>query len=223
MTLSEVQLALIGAALIVNVVPALKVIPKYFVTLFHESGHALGSFITGGGVVGIVVFKNGEGVTTTSHAVSIKGFFSRVVTKIAGYPAPILWATIFLVSALTLSPATVLAIIAGVGVVNLFLSRSFFTLFINVIYLLVPTLIMFIDKWEPTVAVTNYAVFLGAMLFFGVFKTLKDLITLTLKSPEVETDATLLSQDLRVSPKISLVLILIASLVTILAPILFLI
>lgn len=218
MIFSQVQLWLILAGLLVNIIPALRAVSKYFVTLFHEAGHAIGSLLTGGGVLGIVVYRNGEGLTTTSHLTTLKGFFSRVVTKILGYPGPVLWATLFIAGAVTLEPAIVVALFLTVGVVNLIFSRSLFTLFISAVYILVPTGILFANDWQVTELIVNYVIFFAWMLFFGVFKTLKDLISLTIKSPEVETDAVLLARDLRVHPRVGLFVILLFSLVALLTP-----
>ena len=215
MELTGLQVGLLVAGLLLNMVPKFQVLPKYFVTLYHEAGHAFASLITGGGLLGIRVEKDGSGSTTTSHRSGFKGFFSVFFTKVSGYPAPAFWGVFFVVSALHLDYTGLLISVGLVSLVNILFSRSLFTLFISILSVIFPVSVILIKGLQDSYYfVLNYYIFFGSLIFFGVFKTIKELFDITRLTPHVETDAFLLSRDTGINLWVCFVIILLNSILT---------
>lgn len=95
---------------------------RFIVTFVHESGHALASLLTGGGLKGMKIHGDSSGVTETWREKGLIGWLSSQCSTWAGYPAPAFLAILLTVSAnVGLSSFVVLLLAVGFIVSILFM------------------------------------------------------------------------------------------------------
>lgn len=108
-----IALAALVVVLIAWNVPALSgfLYPfRLFVTYVHEAGHAIAAKLSGGDVIGFVVFPNGSGVASTAGG-------SRALILTAGYVGAALFGALLFYLANMLPRTRVLAAVLGVGLI----------------------------------------------------------------------------------------------------------
>lgn len=126
-------------------------------TIFHEGGHALGAFLTGGGVYYIQVRSHDSGTTS----VWISSGFSNVVMSLAGYGLPPLVGLGFASLISDQHAPLVLGIVVLAMIVTLFFVRDLVSFGIVVG---VGTVVTALLWWGPTWAHTWVATFIAWLL-----------------------------------------------------------
>lgn len=142
-------------------VPYIRKVAEWFVTIIHEVGHGLFSLLTGGGISGISLHKDGSGATNTTHRVGLFTWFSRSIVLFAGYATPIYLGVFMLLMTANGNGQAMFYVLVGLGVLTLIFIRNLFGIIIMFLYFatLAAGLLLFQGVYIPI-----FVVFFG-MLF----------------------------------------------------------
>ena len=170
--------------IIVVIVFALVFLPKigkitqYVSTLFHEVGHVVGSFVTGGGASSIKLHKDTSGVAGTTHRVGAGGFVSRTFTVLSGYATPVNLGAILVGLSFTEWVNVGIGIICLFSIIAFLLIRNLFGLLVTVSFLGLLAFLVFI----PTpLTFSNIVLFFGALVFLNGVKDVYQIAPYTFK------------------------------------------
>jgi hypothetical protein len=115
-------------------VPYIRKVAEWFVTIIHEVGHGVFSLITGGGIRGISLHKDGSGATNTTHRVGLFTWLTRTVVLFAGYATPIYLGVFMLFMTANGNAQAMFYVLVGIGVLTLIFIRNFFGIVIMFLY-----------------------------------------------------------------------------------------
>jgi Peptidase M50B-like len=164
---------------------------RHGVTLVHEVGHAVFGLVSGASLSGIVLKRDSSGVTTTAHSLSNNGV-SLFITYSAGYPAPALFGSISLVSAYLGYHRIGWIMLALMGTLCLAFSRSFFTVFVSLVFAGLTGLLAYFNLEGGISSAILSGV--GTLLVIGGIKTVVELTSLTRHKKDEGSDARALAE-----------------------------
>jgi len=157
---------------------------RMFVTILHETGHALAGVSTGGTVLGIAVDSVGNGVTTSSG-----GIIGLILP--AGYIGAVLFGAAFLLLARQAGGRAALwAMAAVVALDGALWIRGVFSLGVAISLIV---LLALMARWLRPAAAAFAAVFLSLQLCFSALSDLRDLLWLA-ADYSLPTDAVQMSR-----------------------------
>lgn len=137
-------------------VPYVRKVAEWFVTIIHEAGHGVFSLLTGNGISGIKLHRDGSGSTTTTHYRNIFSKITRTIVLFSGYSAPIYLGVILAVLNLQSWGVAAFYVLIGVGLMTLIFLRNFFGIIILGLYFLILAGGMFFANGEYMPAVVNF-------------------------------------------------------------------
>ncbi len=137
---TEVFYILLVLSFLINRLPFIGVFFRIVNTMLHESGHAIGAFLTSGEVVRIDLNKDTSGVAQTTG----KGKFSAFITSFAGYPFAAAVSSILLVMSLQGGHRLVAFVLISFAAINLvlFVKNTF-----GVIWLILFSGLLIVSVW----------------------------------------------------------------------------
>lgn len=157
---------------------------RMFVTVLHETGHAVAAVVSGGTVLGIAVDSAGNGVTTSSG-----GIIGLILP--AGYIGAVMFGAGFLLLARRAGGRAALWTMTGIVAVDGALwIRGLFSL---VVVIGLIALLALMARWLRPTAAGFAAVFLSLQLCFSALSDLRDLLWLA-TDYSVPTDAVQMSR-----------------------------
>jgi len=151
------------AALLVFL-PKVSKITQYISTLFHEVGHVIASFVTGGGASSIHIRMDTSGVAGTSHKVGVGGLFSRTVTLLSGYATPVNYGAVLIGLSFTPWVDVGIGIIIAFSVIALLLIRNLFGFLVTSSFLALLGLLIFLPI---PVTHAQIVLFFGSLVFLN--------------------------------------------------------
>jgi len=175
-------------------------------TLLHEAGHAITSILTFHSPRTIKIFWNQSGVTETAYTISILGYFSRIITLLAGYPSGIFFGSLLILTPLVKQPFIVLGIFTCIGVLVLLLSRTLLSFILSIGLLISVYLSNLLLQSQDELYGVTLSIILGSILVFYSFKSIQNLSRNILNNDEEETDIHFLRDIIFVPKKVLLVI-----------------
>jgi hypothetical protein len=152
-------------------VPYVRKVAEWFVTIIHEVGHGFFSLITGGGISGIALHKDGSGSTNTTHRVGLFTWFTRTIVLFAGYATPLYLGVFMLFMTVNGHAQAMFYVLIGIGILTLIFIRNFFGILIVFLYFasLGVGMLLYQGAYIPV-----FVVFFGILF---VFRGILDLLT----------------------------------------------
>lgn len=118
----------------VILIPYVRRVSEWFVTIVHEVGHGVTALLLGGGINGIKLHQNGGGLTETRLSL---GFFFRIINRIvlfAGYSFPIYLGISLFLTAASGNITYGVIVLVTLGLLTLIFIRNLFGIVIVVVY-----------------------------------------------------------------------------------------
>lgn len=153
--------------------PYVRNVAEWFVTIIHEAGHGVFSLLTGNGISGIKLHRDGSGSTTTTHYRNIFSKLFRVIVLFAGYSAPIyLGITVIVLNIMGFYLAAFYVLLA-IGLLTLIFLRNLFGIIILGLYFLALGIgvAVFNGQWLP--------VLVNFFGFLFLIKGIMDIVKIT--------------------------------------------
>lgn len=166
---------------------------RHGATLTHELGHAVFGMLTMARISGIRLHMDSSGVTHSIRSVRVFPI-GAIISGFSGYPAPIIFGSVFLSLLFSGHPMEAMYTILIAGLVTLLFIRNLFGLLVTLIWVVSAATVVLFVPW----AIPWYVVWTGSLLIFGGFKDLTVLRKIYKRAPETQTDL----YDLRMSSHI---------------------
>lgn len=170
-------------------------IVRHGATLTHELGHTVFALFTMAGVSGIRLDADSSGNTHTVRAVRIFPI-GAIISSFFGYPAPLLFGSLFLTLLISGHPFGALATILGAGLFTLIFIRNLFGLLVTSIWVLSAGAVLFFAPWLTT----WYVLWTGSLLIFAGWKDLYQLYGVYQANRQGETDLHSLQASSHIHP-----------------------
>ncbi len=170
---------------------------RLFITLIHESGHALAAVLTGGSVNYLQVFTNGEGVTWSQTSLWAQG-----IVISGGYLGTTIFGAILLQLARSPKWKTTLAGIAlyVLAVTLIWAHNPFDNLFTLVVGIVLGAILLGLARGLPPIGASFVVTFLAVQCCLNAVGDLRILLQLTTTMPGKDNDAVFMSQHFPFPP-----------------------
>lgn len=143
------------------------IVARYGATLTHELGHTVFGMLTQAKISGIRLYADSSGGTHSNRVVRIFPF-GAIISSFFGYPAPVIFGSVFLSLLLLVSPVHALWAIIGAGVLTLLFIRNLFGLLVTLTWVASSASVIF---YLPEFMVW-FSLWTAFLMLFGGFKDL---------------------------------------------------
>jgi hypothetical protein len=170
-------------------------IVRHGATLTHELGHTVFALFTMARVSGIRLDADSSGNTHTVRAVRIFPV-GAIISSFFGYPAPLIFGSVFLTLLVCGYPMEALCTILGAGVLTLVFIRNLFGLLVTGIWVISSGAVLLFAPWLAP----WYVLWTGSLLLFAGWKDLYQLFGVYRNSVDGGTDLHSLQNSSHIHP-----------------------
>lgn len=170
-------------------------IVRHGATLTHELGHTVFALFTLARVSGIRLDPDSSGNTHTVRTVRIFPI-GAIISSFFGYPAPLIFGSVFLTLLVSGHPMEALMTILGAGILTLVFIRNLFGLLVTAIWIVSSGSVLL---FAPDMA-SWYVLWTGSLLFFAGWKDLYQLYGVYKNNVDGGTDLHSLKESSHIHP-----------------------
>lgn len=179
---------------------------RHGATLTHELGHTVFALFTMARVSGIRLDADSSGNTHTIREVKVFPIGS-IISSFFGYPAPIIFGSLFLSLLISGMPLEAMYGILGAGLLTLIFIRNLFGLLVTLIWVVSSgSVILFVPQMAAW-----YVLWTGSLLLFAGWKDLYQLYTVYKYDVNGTTDLHILRASSHIHPMVWYVLMILVS------------